>query len=135
MPIHSRNTPIVFDSQALSLLVSRDARLREVAAEALKRKLPIVVSSITLVEITYPRINRAELDWTVSRLDVIPVSVSIAKSASKLLADAGMHGHSHSIDAVVAATALEFGLQPIIYTSDPDDFRALVGDRARIIAI
>jgi len=48
------------------------------------------------------------------------------RQAAGLLKGAGRHGHRHALDAIVAATALDAGARPIVYTSDPDDFHRLL---------
>lgn len=96
---------------------------------------PAVVSAATLIEVTYPKMNRAGFDWAISRLTVLPVTKDLAKFASELLAAAGLHGHKYALDAIVAATALQVGGQPFIFTSDPDDIRKLVGKRASIVPL
>ena len=94
-----------------------------------------MVSAITLVEIIYPKINRPALQYVRSLVDIIPVSEFIADEAAKLLGASGLHGHQHAIDSVVAATALALGSNPTIFTSDPLDFKMLVGNSARIMTL
>jgi len=133
-----RNPPkvlTVFDSEALSRVIAQDPYLRSVALDAYLVKAPVIVSAATLIEVTYPKMNRAGFDWAISRLRIIPVTEHLAKEASKLLADAGMHGHKHALDAMVAATAIQVGGVPYLFTSDPDDIRALVGKAASVIPL
>ena len=127
--------PIVLDCEGVSRAVSRDAYLRGVIQAAYMANSRAVVSAATLVEAMHPRIDRAAFRWTVSRLLVAPVTRELAACASDLLAEAGRHGHQYALDAMVAATALGLVGHPTIYTSDPDDIRALVGKRATIVAL
>jgi len=127
--------PIVFDSEALARAIVWDPYYRKIIIDAHNAKLPVVISAASLVEVTYPKINKPGLDWIVSRLDVIPVTKDIAKVASQLLASAKMHGHQHAIDAMVCATAFALGRKAYIYTSDPNDFHLLTGSRVSIIAV
>ena len=53
-----------------------------------------------------------------------PLTESLARAAGELLAEAKS---SATIDALVVAEAIECA-PAIILTSDPDDFRALLGD-------
>ena len=93
----------------------------------------VITSAATLVEVVHPRINRPALEWTLSRLVVEPVSEAIARDASALLAEAGLHGHKYAIDAILTATALAAPGPVTVLTSDPDDLTVL--SRHRLTAI
>ena len=129
------NASIVFDAEAVSRAVRHDRYFRRLITNAWENRFPIVISAATLVEVTYPRIDRAALRWVRSRLEIMPLSEHVADDASQLLRDANLHGHRHAIDAMVCATALRLGDDVAIYTSDPTDLVRLVGDRAAIVPI
>jgi predicted nucleic acid-binding protein len=97
--------------------------------------LRVITSAATLVEVVHPRINRPALEWTLSRLVVEPVTESIARHAATLLADAGLHGHKHSIDAMLSATALAASSPVTVLTSDPEDLTTLCGGRVTVIKV
>jgi hypothetical protein len=63
------------------------------------------------------------------------VTEGIARSASALFGEAGLHGHTHAIDAMVTATALSSPGPVMILTSDPGDLKALCGRGATVIRI
>lgn len=65
------------------------------------------------------------LEWTLSRLVVEPLTEPLARHASALLGDAGLHGHKYAIDAMLCATALAAPGPVTVLTSDPDDLRGL----------
>jgi hypothetical protein len=53
-----------------------------------------------------------------------------------LLREAGLHGHKYAIDAVVAATALQEAVKPVlILTPDVDDMTKLCGKRVRNVGV
>ncbi|MFI0814949.1 hypothetical protein ACH4TX_05505 [Streptomyces sp. NPDC021098] len=52
-----------------------------------------------------------------------------ARQARQLLAAAGLHGHKHAIDAVLAVVASQQKGQVTVFTSDVDDLEKLVPDR------
>jgi len=106
-----------------------------VIEQAAAARTPVAISTVTLVEAAHPKIDRAALRWTVSRLAVVAASQEIAAVASDLLAQAGRHGHKHALDALVCATALSRPGHPTIYTSDPVDIRTLVGSRATVVPL
>jgi predicted nucleic acid-binding protein len=126
---------VIFDSEALSRAVARDVRMTAIIATARECFVPVVISAATVIEAASPGSNRAALAWTVSRLTVESVTKSLALTAVELLARAGLHGHRHAIDAMVAATALAQPGRTTIYTSDPDDLETLVDGKADVIPL
>lgn len=126
---------LVLDSEGLAKAVLRDRTVTGWLALARADDLRVIASAATLVEAVHPRINRPALQWTLSRLVVEPVTEQIARDASVLLADAGLHGHKYAIDAMIAATALAATGPATILTSDPDDLIALCGGRVTVIKV
>ena len=126
---------LVLDSEGLGKAVLRDREVTAWLALAEADDLRVVTSSATLVEVVHPGINRAALAWTLSRLVVEPVTEAVAREAAALLMDTGLHGHRHSIDAMLCATALAAPSPVTVLTSDPDDLMALCGGRAPVIKV
>ena len=124
---------ILLDAQGLSLLVNRDPAMAAFLIGARRSDIPMVISPATIVEVVHRRTDRSRLDWLLSRLAVEPISEHDARTAVRLLHEAGdLHGHAHAIDAMVAALALRLPEPVVVVTSDPDDWNRLVGDRVRI---
>ncbi|MCX4981397.1 PIN domain-containing protein [Streptomyces sp. NBC_00572] len=126
---------LVLDSEGLARAVLRDREVTGWLALARADDLRVVTSAATLVEVMHPRINRAALEWTLSRIVVEPVTAAIARHAAALLGEAGLHGHKYAIDAMVAATALSAPGPVTVLTSAPEDLLTLCGGRATVIAI
>ncbi|MFD9242941.1 PIN domain-containing protein [Streptomyces sp. NPDC059556] len=126
---------LVLDSEGLARAVLRDREVTGWLALARADDLRVVTSAATLVEVMHPRINRAALEWTLSRLVIEPVTDTVARGAAALLAANGLHGHKHAIDAMVAATALAAPGPVTVLTSDPEDLMVLCAGRATVIAI
>ncbi|AYN39433.1 DNA-binding protein [Streptomyces dangxiongensis] len=126
---------LVLDSEGLAKAVLRDRTVTVWLALARADDLRVITSAATLVEVVHPRVNRPALEWTLSRVIVEPVTEPIARHASALLAEAGLHGHRHAIDAMLSATALAAPGPVTILTSDPEDLNALCGSRATVIKI
>jgi len=126
---------LVLDSEGLALAVRRDREITGWLALARADDLRVVTSAATIVEVIHPKINRAALDWTLSRIVVEPVTEQLARLAATLLGDAARHGHRHAIDAMLAATALASPSPVTILTSDPDDLAALCGARVSVIKV
>lgn len=126
---------LVLDSEGLSKTVLKDRMVMARLAQARIDGLRVVTSAATLVEARNPRMNQARFDWAVSRLVIEPVTENTARAASRLLAEHGLHGHQHAIDAMVAATALAAPAPRILLTSDPEHLAMLCGEGVRIVKI
>jgi predicted nucleic acid-binding protein len=126
---------LVLDCEGLSRLVRRTPEITEWLAAAEAEDIRVVTSSVTLVEARDPRVNQARFDYAVSRVNIIPPTEALARHASKLLAAAGLHGHTYALDAVVAATALASPAPVTVPTSDPEDLLTLCGPSVRIVKV
>lgn len=132
---HRPNGTLVLDSEGLAKAVLQDRNVTRWLVLARAEDSRVITSSATLVEVIHPRINRAALEWRLSQLTIEPVEEHTAREAARLLAEAGLHGHRHAIDAMLCATALAAPGPVTILTSDPDDLRKLCGDKATVIKI
>ncbi len=70
-----------------------------------------------------------------SRVVVEPVTEPIARRATAILAEAGLHGHRHAIDAMLSATALAAPGPVTVLTSDPEDIATLCGRNVTVIKV
>ncbi|EST29669.1 hypothetical protein [Streptomyces roseochromogenus] len=52
--------------------------------------LPVITSAAVLVEVTHPKINDAELKWTLPRLPVEPVAQAVCCSAANSWSAGGL---------------------------------------------
>jgi hypothetical protein len=95
----------------------------------------VITSAATVAEVTHPRLGRPALGWTLSRVVVEPVTEPIARCATALLAEAGLHGHRHAIDALLSATALAAPGPVTVLTSDPEDIATLCGRNVTVIKV
>jgi predicted nucleic acid-binding protein len=126
---------LVLDSEGLAKAVLRDREVTTWLALARADDMRVVTSAATLVEVVHPRVNRAALEWTLSRLVVEPVTEPVARHASALLADAGLHGHTYAIDAMLAATALAAPAPVTVLTSDPEALSRLSQNALTVIKV
>lgn len=122
---------VVLDGQGLSLLIAEDERMVKRVQTARAESFHVAISAITIVEASSPGLRRSRRDFVLSRLHVEPVNRELTLLAAELLHRAGMTGHAHAIDAVVAATALQQVRPTLLYTSDPDDLSALCAEPDR----
>jgi predicted nucleic acid-binding protein len=125
----------VLDSEGLAKAVLRAREVTQWLALALADDLRVITSAATVVEVAHPRLNRPALEWTLSRVVVEPVTEPIARRATAILAEAGLHGHRHAIDAMLSATALAAPGPVTVLTSDPEDIATLCGRNVTIIKI
>ncbi|GAB3173156.1 hypothetical protein GCM10027059_43660 [Myceligenerans halotolerans] len=126
---------LVLDSEGLSGIVTGNRAVLSKLKRARMLGLPVLTSSMTLVEASHPKVRREAFAWAYSKATVRPVTEEVAKRATDLLAEASLHGHTHAIDAVLCATALDAPKPPLILTSDPDGITALVGDMAAVLKV
>ena len=126
---------LVLDSEGLAKAVQRDREVTGWLSLARADDMRVITSAATLVEVAHPRIRRPALDWTLSRIVIEPVTEHVARRATALLVAAGLHGHKHAIDAILAATALIAPGPVTVLTSDPEDLRTLCGRRATILKV
>ncbi|MFH8294886.1 hypothetical protein [Streptomyces sp. NPDC018059] len=80
--------------------------------------MEVVISSLTSTEAVHARMNTSRLNGVLSGPRVVPVGHEEARSASKLLMEAGLHGHEYAIDAAVAEAALRHHRPVAMLTSD-----------------
>jgi hypothetical protein len=70
--------------------------------DADRSDIPVVTTSMTLVEAYPAKLHRPAWRWALSRLRVEPATEQIANDAIDLLQEAGLHGHKYAIDAALA---------------------------------
>ncbi|AGZ46075.1 hypothetical protein [Actinoplanes friuliensis] len=126
---------LILDSEGLSKLLADDERVVAMTAEARSRGMEAVISALTIIEAVHARTDKARFNCVLSGLRVVPVGEDEAKAASKLLMNAGLHGHKYAIDAAVAEAALRQHRPVVMLTSDLDDMVKLCGDRVRLVAV
>ena len=126
---------LVLDSEGLAKAVLRAREVTQWLALALADDLRVITSAATVVEVAHPRLNRPALEWTLSRVVVEPVTEPIARRATAILAEAGLHGHRHAIDAMLSATALAAPGPVTVLTSDPEDIATLCGRNVTVIKV
>ena len=126
---------LVLDCEGLSKLVCRNPELTEWLSAAEAEDIRVVMSSVTLVEARDPRVNQAQFDYAVSRVNVVPPTEAIARHASSILSAAGLHGHKYALDALVAATALASPAPVTVLTSDPEDLLMLCGPGVAVVKV
>ena len=86
---------------------------------------------MTLTEVLRGGPRDTAVHRALSLITVVPVSPELGRHAGELLGATGLAGKRCSVDAVVAATALERERPVVLLTSDPDDLSRLVEEPQR----
>lgn len=131
----SHEGTLVLDSEGLSKLLADDEQVVALVAAARARGMEAVISALTIVEAVPARTNKSRLNWVLSGVRVIPVGEEEARAASKLLMDAGLHGHKYAIDAAVAGAALRQRRPVVMLTSDSNGMIKLCGGRISLVRV
>ncbi|GAA1870299.1 hypothetical protein [Myceligenerans crystallogenes] len=126
---------LVLDAEGLSRWISRDRATTSLIEEARRNGVRLVVGANTIPEVTHAKTDRARLRWLLAQVKVVPVSQDAANHAADLLAQAGMHGHQHTIDATVVEAALRQTPPVTVLTSDPKDIGKLADGQVRVIPV
>jgi len=116
----------ILDSEALSLVVHGDRGMIARIKVAALGEAELVTSPMALIEAYDGRVSEQRWNWVLSRIRVIAIGEDEARAARRLLADAGLHGHEHAIDAVLAVIARSLKGEVTILTSDVGDLEKLV---------
>lgn len=127
----SANGALVLDSDGLTKLAAGDLRCRARLDAALERRAEVVVSAVTLAEVLRGGRRDAAIHRVLARTTVVPVSRELGRQAGELLGLAGLSGHWHAINSVVAVTALSLPRPVVLLTSGPDDMHRLVDSPER----
>lgn len=118
---------VVLDSQGLWAVARNDSDdARAVLAASSQAGVPVLIPAAVLAETLMGDERDARANQVLKKLQVVPLTDSIARSAARLKRLAGMTGVAATIDAIVVATSAAAG-GGVILTSDPDDIRVLAG--------
>lgn len=126
---------VVLDSEGLSAWIAQDRKFLALLRIFHEMGADLTIGANTIVEVSHSRTNMPRLNWTLSRVKVVPVTEAAAKSAAELLKSTGLHGHKYAIDATVAEVALRQPGPVALLTSDSDDMTKLCGHQVRIIPL
>ncbi|MFD3512029.1 hypothetical protein [Streptomyces sp. NPDC058657] len=128
-------TSVVLDCEALSRAARGDSAMKGILAEAYERRMPVLTSSMTLIEAYHDRISIPAWSWTMSRVVVESVTKEIAEEAVRLLRQTGLHGHKNAIDAALAVIAGRQRGRVALFTSDEDDMTKLCPPTVRVVPL
>ncbi len=131
----SGNRVYVLDSEGLSRWVRGERRMGAYLRHADGAGIPVVTTSMTLIEAYDPTRYLPAWQWALSKISIEPVTEATAKEATSLLKETGLHGHKYAIDAALAVVALRQPGPVTVFTSDEDDMRKLCADRVVVVKL
>lgn len=126
---------LVLDSQGFSGWIDRDRKVMRLLEQAERDGADLAMSAATIIEVSHRGVDMARMSWLLSRIRVEPVTKESVSRSAGLLKAAGLHGHKHAIDAMVAEVALRLPAPVVVLTSDVDDMVRLCGQRVRTIGL
>jgi hypothetical protein len=125
----------LLDSEGLSQWVRGERRMGTRVKDARKADIRVMTTSMTLIEAYDPTRYLPSWNWALAQIRVEAVTEEIAKEATGLLKETGLHGHKYAIDAALAAVALRQPGPVTVFTSDEDDMRKLCADRVVVVKL
>jgi predicted nucleic acid-binding protein len=130
---------VVLDSEGLWSVARNDSEdALAVLAASSKAGVPVLVPAVVLAETLYGDDRDARANRVLGKLQIVPVTEAIARSAAELKRTAGMSGVAAAIDAIVVAVCGVAG-GGIVLTSDVADIRRLgdcvEGRRVRVVRV
>ena len=115
----------VLDSEGLWAVARNDSEeARAVLAASAHAGVPVLVPAAVLAETLFGDGRDARANQVAKKLQVVPLTEPIARSAAGLKRLAGQTGVAATIDAIVVATSAAVG-GGVVLTSDIHDIRAL----------
>ena len=120
---------ILLDADAFSALALGERRIQAWAEVARRTDSILYASTATLAEVTDGSARDARVRIAAKAVRLVPVTESIGYAAGQLrtVATVGRRKpRDLTVDALVAATALELPGPALVLTSDPDDLALLL---------
>ena len=123
---------MVLDREGLWAVARNDSQdARAVLAASRQAGVPVLVPAAVLAETLFADGRDVRANQVLKKLQVVPVTDPIARSAADLKRLAAMTGVAATIDAIVVATSVAVG-GGVVLTSDIDDIHALADGAAGI---
>jgi predicted nucleic acid-binding protein len=122
---------LVLDAEGIVKLSQGDPRVVARTKLAHLRSASVVAAATTLAEVLRGGPRDAPVDQALRRVTVVPITADEARAAGGLLGRAKLSGHSHALDALVAAVALAQPRPVVVLTSDKKDMELLTEEPGR----
>ena len=122
---------LVLHADGIVKLADGDPRARRHYEAARARESHVVTAASTIAEVLRGGPRDAKIHRVLNRVTVVPVDEALGRAAGELLGQAGLTGHRCTIDALLAAVALDQPRPVVLLTSDPDDMARLTDEPGR----
>ena len=123
---------MVLDSEGFWAVARNDSQdARAVLAASRQTGVPVLVPAAVLAVTLFADGHDVRANQVLKKLQVVPVTEPIARSAAELKRLAAMTGVAATIEAIVVATSVAVG-GGVVLTSDIDDIHALADGAAGI---
>jgi predicted nucleic acid-binding protein len=122
---------LVLDCEGIVKLASGDPMTRHRFEAARRRGSLVLTAAPTLAEVLRGTPRDAGMHRVLNRITVVPIDKRLGRAAGELLSRAGLSGHQHALDALLAVVAMEQQRPIVLLTSDPDDLRRLTDEPDR----
>lgn len=121
---------LILDAGAVIAVSRSDQRARAALAAALEAGADVSIPAVVVAETVRGAADDAPVNRIIKAVgEVSTADERVGRTAGRLLGEAQSDS---TIDALVVASAIDAG-GAVILTGDPDDLRALAGDRPGVI--
>ncbi len=122
---------LVLDAEGIIKFANGDQQTLERLRAAWHRNGDVLTAASALAEVLRGGPRDARLHKALKRVTVVPIDRALGRTAGELLGRAGLSGHEHALDALLAAVALGQPRPVLLLTSDPDDLARLTDEPGR----
>jgi predicted nucleic acid-binding protein len=123
---------LLLDSEGLSKAAARDERVAAFVKQVVLEQGRVVVPAVTLAEVLRGGPRDAEVHRFLKQANIVDITGDLGRAAGEILGDVGT---DKTLDALVAAVAVDQPGRVLLLTSDVDDLRALTEGRGDINVI
>lgn len=117
----------MLDSEGLWAVARNDSEdARVVLTSSREAGIPVMVPSVVLAETLFGDNRDARANQALKKLQVVPVSESVARMAAELKRLTGATGVAETVDALVVALSAAAG-GGVVLTADAEDIAKLAG--------
>src|ERR1700733_9006049 len=116
---------LVLDCEGIVKLASGDPMTRHRFEAARRRGSLVLTAAPTLAEVLRGTPRDAGMHRVLNRITVVPIDKWLGQAAGELLGRAGLSGHRHALDALLAVVALAQPRPVVLLTSDCEDMLRL----------
>lgn len=130
-----RGGTLVLDAEGLSKFATGDPHVGALVKSADARDARVILSAVTITEVLRHPSRDANLNRVLKKITAVEVDEQIARAAGELLGRTETQGTpgNPTVDALVAATAINAEGPALVLTSDPGDLiRLLDGTKVRV---